>query len=166
MTSPQCVGRHGGVRWSLAEARELASGGRACSARRWATSCAAGTGHVPLLRLPLPAEGTAPEGYDTAVVLPLRDGAAHDLAERLLAAVDDALLLTLPGLAEVVVETPEAAYGTLTRAARTDRTSQIEARAAGATGAGAWRVATAAASPARSCSPTGPSRSGCAPCGR
>ncbi|WP_063730521.1 sacsin N-terminal ATP-binding-like domain-containing protein [Streptomyces sp. RTd22] len=103
---PAVVGRSGGVRWSLAEARELAhkaalrSPGLADELRRR-------DGHVPLLRLPLPAEGTAPEGYDTVVVLPLRDGAALDVAERLLAAVDDALLLTLPGLAEVVVETAE-----------------------------------------------------------
>ncbi len=41
------------------------------------------------------------------VVLPLRDAAAHDLTERLLSSIDDALLLTLPGLSEVVVETPE-----------------------------------------------------------
>jgi hypothetical protein len=103
---PAVVGRSGGVRWSLAEARELAheaalrSPGLADELRRR-------DGHVPLLRLPLPAEGSAPEGYDTVVVLPLRDGAALDVAERLLAAVDDALLLTLPGLAEVVVETVE-----------------------------------------------------------
>ncbi|NEC05058.1 molecular chaperone Hsp90, partial [Streptomyces sp. SID7909] len=100
------VGRHGGVRWSLAEARELAreaavgSPGLGDELRRR-------DGHVPLLRLPLPAEGTAPDGYDTVVVLPLRDGVAEDLVGRLLAAVDDALLLTLTGLDEVVVETPE-----------------------------------------------------------
>ncbi|MEU1277256.1 molecular chaperone Hsp90 [Streptomyces sp. NPDC005805] len=103
---PALVGRHGGVRWSLPEARELA----------WQTARASPglgdelrrrDGHVPLLRLPLPAEGSAPEGYDTVVVLPLRDGAAVDLVERLLAGIDDALLLTLPGLAEVVVETPD-----------------------------------------------------------
>ncbi|GAA3372703.1 hypothetical protein GCM10020367_28800 [Streptomyces sannanensis] len=102
---PAVLGRHGGVRWSLAEARELA---------RQAASGSPGLGdelrrrdgHVPLLRLPLPAEGTAPEGYDTVVVLPLRDAAAQDLAERLLAAIDDTLLLTLPGLEEVVIETP------------------------------------------------------------
>lgn len=102
---PAVVGRHGGVRWSLAEARELtqqaaqASPGLGDELRRR-------DGHVPLLRLPLPAEGTAPEGYDTVVVLPLRDGAAVDLVERLLAGIDDALLLTLPGLAEIVIETP------------------------------------------------------------
>ncbi|MFF8845790.1 sacsin N-terminal ATP-binding-like domain-containing protein [Streptomyces sp. NPDC015127] len=103
---PAVVGRHGGVRWSLAEARELAwqaakaSPGLGDELRRR-------DGHVPLLRLPLPAEGSAPEGYDTVVVLPLRDGAAVDLVERLLAGIDDALLLTLPGLAEIVVETPD-----------------------------------------------------------
>ncbi|MFJ9406400.1 sacsin N-terminal ATP-binding-like domain-containing protein [Streptomyces sp. NPDC101393] len=103
---PALVGRTGGVRWSLAEARELArdvaahSPGLGGELRRR-------DGHVPLLRLPLPAEGGAPEGYDTAVVLPLRDGAAQDLAERLLAGIDAALLLTLPGLAEVVIETPD-----------------------------------------------------------
>ncbi|MFF8263362.1 sacsin N-terminal ATP-binding-like domain-containing protein [Streptomyces virginiae] len=102
---PAVLGRHGGVRWSLAEARELAreaavgSPGLGDELRRR-------DGHVPLLRLPLPAEGTAPEGYDTVVVLPLRDAAAEDLVERLLAGIDDALLLTLPGLCEVVVETP------------------------------------------------------------
>ncbi|GAA3050095.1 hypothetical protein GCM10020000_33500 [Streptomyces olivoverticillatus] len=104
---PALVGRTGGVRWSLAEARAMAadaaqgSPGLGGEIRRR-------EGHVPLLRLPLPAEGEAPEGYDTVVVLPLRDGAAEDLTARLLAAIDDALLLTLPGLTEIVVETPDA----------------------------------------------------------
>ncbi|WP_327173681.1 molecular chaperone Hsp90 [Streptomyces sp. NBC_00656] len=104
---PAVVGRHGGVRWSLAEARDLAreaavgSPGLGDELRRR-------DGHVPLLRLPLPAEGTAPDGYDTVVVLPLRDGVAEDLVGRLLGAIDDALLLTLPGLDEVVVETPDS----------------------------------------------------------
>ncbi len=94
-------------------------------------------GHVPLLRLPLPAEGTAPQGYDTAVVLPLRDGAAADLAGRLLAGIDDALLLALPGLAEVVVETADGAR-TLTQRQLEDADGVvIEDSAAGAT---RWRV--------------------------
>ncbi|MEW2487238.1 molecular chaperone Hsp90 [Streptomyces sp. NPDC048411] len=103
---PAVIGRHGGVRWSLAEARDLAreaavgSPGLGDELRRR-------DGHVPLLRLPLPAEGTAPDGYDTVVVLPLRDGVAEDLVGRLLDAVDDALLLTLGGLEEVVIDTPE-----------------------------------------------------------
>lgn len=103
---PAVIGRHGGVRWSLAEARELA--GRAAQASPGlGDELRRRDGHVPLLRLPLPAEGTAPEGYDTVVILPLRDGTAADLVARLLAEVDDALLLTLAGLAEVVIETPD-----------------------------------------------------------
>ncbi|MFE5122304.1 sacsin N-terminal ATP-binding-like domain-containing protein [Streptomyces sp. NPDC056669] len=103
---PAVVGRTGGVRWSLAEARELTRHATATSPGL-AEELRRRDGHVPLLRLPLPAEGIAPDGYDTVVVLPLRDGAALDVAERLLAGIDDALLLTLPGLAEVVVETVE-----------------------------------------------------------
>ncbi|MGA5359898.1 sacsin N-terminal ATP-binding-like domain-containing protein [Streptomyces purpurascens] len=114
---PAVVGRHGGVRWSLAEARELAadvarhSPGLGDEVRRR-------DGHVPLLRLPFAAEGTAPDPYDTAVILPLRDDPATDLAERLLHAVDDALLLALPGLEEVVVEVNGETPRTITR--RTD----------------------------------------------
>ncbi|MFD4600162.1 sacsin N-terminal ATP-binding-like domain-containing protein [Streptomyces sp. NPDC058464] len=114
---PAVVGRHGGVRWSLAEARELAeetarhSPGLGDEIRRR-------DGHVPLLRLPFAAEGTAPDPYDTVVILPLRDTAATDLAERLLDAVDDALLLALPGLEEVVVEKDADTVRTLRR--RTD----------------------------------------------
>ncbi|GHB05333.1 MULTISPECIES: sacsin N-terminal ATP-binding-like domain-containing protein [Streptomyces] len=114
---PAVVGRHGGVRWSLAEARELAertarhSPGLGDEIRRR-------DGHVPLLRLPFAAEGTAPDPYDTVVILPLRDTAAADLAERLLRGVDDALLLALPGLTEVVVEIGDEEPRTLTR--RTD----------------------------------------------
>ncbi|MDJ0384582.1 molecular chaperone Hsp90 [Streptomyces sp. G-G2] len=101
---PAVVGRHGGVRWSLAEARELARGA-AQGSPGLGDELRRRDGHVPLLRLPLPAEGTAPDGYDTVVILPLRDAAAADLVERLLAGIDDALLLTLPGLTEVAVET-------------------------------------------------------------
>ncbi|MFE0800725.1 sacsin N-terminal ATP-binding-like domain-containing protein [Streptomyces sp. NPDC058812] len=100
---PAVVGRHGGVRWSLVEARGLAAD-TALHSPGLGDEIRRRDGHVPLLRLPFPAEGTAPGPYDTAVILPLRDTAAADLAERLLHAVDDALLLALPGLEEVVVE--------------------------------------------------------------
>ncbi|MFB7086806.1 sacsin N-terminal ATP-binding-like domain-containing protein [Streptomyces sp. NPDC056296] len=100
---PAVVGRHGGVRWSLVEARGLAAD-TALHSPGLGDEIRRRDGHVPLLRLPFPAEGTAPDPYDTAVILPLRDTAAADLAERLLHAVDDALLLALPGLEEVVVE--------------------------------------------------------------
>ncbi|NEB05008.1 molecular chaperone Hsp90 [Streptomyces sp. SID13726] len=133
---PAVVGRHGGVRWSLAEARDHAaetarhSPGLGDEVRRR-------DGHVPLLRLPFAAEGTAPEPYDTVVILPLRDPAATDLAERLLAAVDDALLLALPGLEEVVVETDTVR--TITR--RTEgRLTVVEDSRDGTT---RWRTASA-----------------------
>ncbi|MFE9773967.1 sacsin N-terminal ATP-binding-like domain-containing protein [Streptomyces sp. NPDC005931] len=111
---PAVVGRHGGVRWSLPEARDLA-GDTARHSPGLGDEIRRRDGHVPLLRLPFPAEGTAPAPYDTAVILPLRDAAAADLAERLLHAVDDALLLALPGLTEVVVEINGEAPRTLTR---------------------------------------------------
>ncbi|MFE2586438.1 sacsin N-terminal ATP-binding-like domain-containing protein [Streptomyces sp. NPDC059378] len=135
---PAVLARHGGVRWSLAEARELAaeqaghSPGLGDEIRRR-------DGHVPLLRLPFPAEGTAPDPYDTVVVLPLRDTAAADLAERLLGAVDDALLLALPGLTEVVVEIGDGSPRTLRR--RTDGAhTVVEDSRDGTT---RWRTATA-----------------------
>ncbi|THA27743.1 molecular chaperone Hsp90 [Streptomyces sp. RKND-216] len=115
--APAVLSRAGGVRWSLTEARDLTLAEAGERTDALADEVRRRDGHVPLLRLPLPAEGGAPEGYDTAVVLPLRDAAAAALAERLLASVDDALLLALPGLAEVVVDTPDGVR-TLTR--RTD----------------------------------------------
>ncbi|MFJ4625093.1 sacsin N-terminal ATP-binding-like domain-containing protein [Streptomyces sp. NPDC088847] len=119
---PAVVGRHGGVRWSLAEARTLADD-TARHSPGLGTEIRRRDGHIPLLRLPFAAEGTAPDSYDTVVILPLRDTAAEDLAERLLGAVDDALLLALPGLTEVVVEVGDQAPRTLTR--RTDRTDTV-----------------------------------------
>ncbi|CAM5584635.1 Molecular chaperone Hsp90 OS=Streptomyces glaucescens OX=1907 GN=SGLAU_15250 PE=4 SV=1 [Streptomyces glaucescens] len=135
---PAVVGRHGGVRWSLAEARDLAaevarhSPGLGDEIRRR-------DGHVPLLRLPFAAEGRAPEPYDTAVILPLRDAAAADLAERLLHAVDDALLLTLPGLEEVVVEIGDDAPRTLWRRAEGALTVVEDSR----DGTTTWRTSSA-----------------------
>ncbi|MFI6206916.1 sacsin N-terminal ATP-binding-like domain-containing protein [Streptomyces sp. NPDC051041] len=135
---PAVVGRHGGVRWSLAEARDLAaetarhSPGLGDEIRRR-------DGHVPLLRLPFAAEGSAPEPYDTVVILPLRDTAAAGLAERLLHAVDDALLLTLPGLEEVVVETGDDAPRTLWRRTEDGLTVVEDSR----DGTTRWRTASA-----------------------
>lgn len=106
VTDEPAVVSHGrGVRFSrgdtLALVREAAAGSPGL-----AEELERRDGHVPVLRLPFPADGAAPVGYDTAVLLPLRDGAALDLATSLLGQVDDALLLALPGLAEVVVERP------------------------------------------------------------
>jgi hypothetical protein len=65
---------------------------------------------VPVLRLPFPADPAAsseiPGGFATAVVLPLRDGAALALVEALLRALDDALLLALPALGRLEVDAP------------------------------------------------------------
>ena len=62
-------------------------------------------GVVPALRLPFPATSLeVPDGYDTVVVLPLRDHDAEALARQLLSSIDAALLLALPVLAEVTVE--------------------------------------------------------------
>ncbi|WP_327403204.1 molecular chaperone Hsp90 [Streptomyces sp. NBC_01288] len=119
---PAVLGRHGGVRWSLAEARALADD-TARHSPGLGTEIRRRDGHIPLLRLPFAAEGTAPDSYDTVVILPLRDTAAEDLAERLLGAVDDALLLALPGLTEVVVEVGDQEPRTLTR--RTDRADTV-----------------------------------------
>ncbi|MGW3665985.1 sacsin N-terminal ATP-binding-like domain-containing protein [Streptomyces sp. NPDC005141] len=111
---PAVVGRHGGVRWALAEARDLAAG-TAGNSPGLGDEIRRRDGHVPLLRLPFAAEGTAPDPYDTAVILPLRDAAAEDLTERLLRNIDDALLLALPGLEEVVVEIGDGEVRTLRR---------------------------------------------------
>lgn len=135
---PAVVGRHGGVRWSLAEARELA-GDTARHSPGLGDEIRRRDGHVPLLRLPFAAEGTAPAPYDTAVILPLRDTAAADLAERLLEAVDDALLLALPGLRDVVVEIGDAAPRTLIRRGEHGLTVVEDSR----DGVTRWRTATA-----------------------
>ncbi|MFI0241561.1 sacsin N-terminal ATP-binding-like domain-containing protein [Streptomyces sp. NPDC016845] len=101
---PAVVGRTGGVRWSLGEAR-MAAADAAVHSPALGDELRRRDGHVPLLRLPFAAEGQAPESYDTVVILPLRDEAAEALAARLLDDVDDTLLLALPGLAEVTVTT-------------------------------------------------------------
>ncbi|MFF3491366.1 sacsin N-terminal ATP-binding-like domain-containing protein [Streptomyces sp. NPDC002795] len=110
---PAVVGRSGGVRWSLTDAR-LAASDTALRSPDLGDELRRRDGHVPLLRLPFAAEGSAPDPYDTVVILPLRDAAAEALAGRLLDGVDDTLLLALPGLAEVVIST-EAGQRTLRR---------------------------------------------------
>ncbi len=89
----------GAVGWSLAATRAAVADVPALAgevARRGDA--------LPVLRLPAPAVATVPDGYATAVFLPLRDGAAEALVRSLLAALGDALLLSLPALSEVVVE--------------------------------------------------------------
>ena len=59
----------------------------------------------PLLRLPFPADGPPEVGYDTTVVMPWRDAGAHQFALDAIEGIDDALLIALPHLDEIVVET-------------------------------------------------------------
>ncbi len=96
---PRIASTSGAVRWSLADAQAAV-----LAVPTLADELARRGGHVPLLRLPYDDDCVPDAGFDTTVRLPLRDAAATDLARRLLAEVDDTLLLALPGLAEVVVE--------------------------------------------------------------
>lgn len=104
---PTIVSRSGGVRFSRADTVALVEQAAATAPGLGAELRRRG-GHVPVLRLPFPAEGEPPEGFDTAVVLPLRDEAAADLVRRLLAQADDALLLALPRLARVEIDVDES----------------------------------------------------------
>ncbi|MBU4336583.1 MAG: ATP-binding protein, partial [Actinobacteria bacterium] len=62
---------------------------------------------LPVLRLPFVSTAGPLPGYDTAVVARLRDDEALDRVRTQLDAVGDPLLLALPGLVEIVVETPD-----------------------------------------------------------
>lgn len=97
------VSTTGGVRFSLRDTAELLAEASA-GVPALADEVRRRDGSLPALRVPLPADGSPPAGYDTAVVLELRDEVAADEVRGLLRAVDDALLLALPALVEVVVE--------------------------------------------------------------
>ncbi|TCC08110.1 sacsin N-terminal ATP-binding-like domain-containing protein [Kribbella soli] len=101
---PVVMSRTGGVRFSKADtAAAIADLGSASLD----TELRRRDGQVPVLRLPFATEGEPPAGYDTAVILPLRDEAAADLVRRLLTEADDALLLALPGLERIEIETDD-----------------------------------------------------------
>ena len=100
---PTIVSRDGAVAWSLARTRDDVA------------SIAALTDEVlrrgdalPVLRLPyVDVSGRRPaDGFDSEVLLPLRDAAAVALVRTLLDDVDAALLLTMPALSpvEIVVD--------------------------------------------------------------
>ncbi|MFC4562794.1 sacsin N-terminal ATP-binding-like domain-containing protein [Nocardiopsis mangrovi] len=94
----------GAVRWSLDLARHAVRTALLDSERarpELAEEIGRRDGHLPLLRLPFPDDSAPPEGYDTAVRLVPRDSAARDRLRALLDSTDEALLLALPGLAEV-----------------------------------------------------------------
>ncbi|MFC7326465.1 sacsin N-terminal ATP-binding-like domain-containing protein [Marinactinospora rubrisoli] len=111
--------RDGAVRWSLERARaviheELLVTGRARP--ELAAELERRAGHVPLLRLPFESGARAPEGFDTAVVLEVRDDDARLRLAGLLRETGQALLLALPDLAEVEIDVDGA-----TRVLRSER---------------------------------------------
>ncbi|WP_456786678.1 sacsin N-terminal ATP-binding-like domain-containing protein [Cellulomonas sp. P5_C5] len=93
----------GGLRFSVADAAELLAQ-TAQDAPALADEVRRRDRSLPALRLPFSTEGTPPTGYDTAVVLELRDEVAADEVRSLLHDVGDPLLLALPGLVEIVVD--------------------------------------------------------------
>ena len=97
--APEVASTGGAVRWDADLARAAVA-----EVAPLADEAGRRSGQLPVLRLPWPSSATPVTGFDTTVRLPLRDDAATDLARSLLADVDDALLLALPALAEVVVE--------------------------------------------------------------
>jgi hypothetical protein len=100
---PVILSRTGGVRFSRADtAAAVAEAGLHSPGLE--TELRRRDGQVPVLRLPFEAEGEPPEGYDTAVMLPLRDEAAAELVRRLLDEAGDALLLALPGLERIEID--------------------------------------------------------------
>jgi len=95
---PHIASLAGAVAWSRIAAGDLVReipGVAAELARR--------SGQLPMLRLPFAATGVPPEGFATAVTLPLRDEAANRLVERLLAETGPAIMLALPALASIEI---------------------------------------------------------------
>ncbi|MDX6340586.1 MAG: hypothetical protein QOH87_724, partial [Trebonia sp.] len=88
--SPRIRSTTGAVGWSRERARKLVSDIPALAGEIEARS-----GHVPVLRLPFADQAPSgagdalPDGFMTAVELPLRDDAAVELVTRLLTAVHD-----------------------------------------------------------------------------
>ena len=120
---PAVLSRTGGVRFSrddtaalVTQAAETSPGLSAELRRR--------DGHVPVLRLPFAAEGEPPAGFDTAVVLPLRDEPATNLVRRLLAEADDALLLALPHLDRIEIDDGQSGAGAGAGAGAGDRAGE------------------------------------------
>ena len=102
--SPRIHSATGSVGWSRERTGLLVAGVPALAGELEARG-----GHVPVLRLPFSdgdrADELPPDGFTTSVELPLRDATAVGLVARLLAETGPALLLALPALAEIVIET-------------------------------------------------------------
>ncbi|MCL2422841.1 MAG: ATP-binding protein, partial [Micrococcales bacterium] len=110
----------GTVRFSLAKTRDMLA-----DVQELDDEVARRGDALPVLRLPLAAPCDPWPGYDTAVVVHLRDDDAVATVRAQLDQVGDPMLLGLPGLAEIVVQTPEV----------TRRIAEVTDR---------WHVATAA----------------------
>ncbi|GAA0944409.1 sacsin N-terminal ATP-binding-like domain-containing protein [Actinocorallia libanotica] len=98
--APSVASLTGAVAWSAKRTRALVE-----AVPGLAGEAAARHGHVPVLRLPFPAEGSVPEGFATQVVLPLRDAAAERSLRARLAELGAPLLLALPALATLTIIT-------------------------------------------------------------
>jgi hypothetical protein len=99
---PRLASTSGAVRWSSTAAREAV-----VAVPALADELARRHGQLPILRLPLAATDLPEDGFATTVTLRLRDADAAALVQRLLAEVDDALLLALPDLAQIEVVTED-----------------------------------------------------------
>ena len=96
---PRVLSKSGGVSFSAARTTAALRGEAAL-----AGELAQRDGHVPVLRLPFADNAAPPEGYDAAVVLSFRDATASEAAVQLAGSIDEALLIALPGITQVVVE--------------------------------------------------------------
>jgi hypothetical protein len=96
---PHIASLTGAVAWSRSAARDLVR-----EIPGVAAELAHRSGQLPMLRLPFAATGVPPEGFATAVTLPLRDEAAMLLVDRLLAETGPAMMLALPALDAIEVE--------------------------------------------------------------
>ena len=98
---PSMLTNAGSVTWSLARTRaDLAS----LDVPELVAEVQRRGDALPVLRLPYATDARpSVDGFDTAVVLPLRDDAAVELVRGLLADIDAVLLLTLPSLASVEI---------------------------------------------------------------
>ncbi|CAN5122094.1 hypothetical protein BH20ACT5_BH20ACT5_09410 [soil metagenome] len=96
--TPRIVSHTGAVRFSAPDTRAAVA-----EVPALAEELERRDGAVPVLRLPFPAEGAPPSGFDTEVVLPLRAG-VRELVVRLLAGLGADVLLGLRGLAVLEVD--------------------------------------------------------------
>jgi hypothetical protein len=96
---PRIASSTGAVAWSRTAAADLVR-----QVPGLAAELARRSGNVPVLRLPFASGEAPPEGFATAVTLPLRDEAAAGLIRRLLAETGPALLLALPALARIEID--------------------------------------------------------------